>query len=556
MSLALDLSDQTAVAAELRELVDIYPDELAPCSRELRRLASALDATGPSHGSSDLDSWSELNLIGAFARPDSVRASTVREPWWRHALDLAPSVLVFVPILITWAGISAATSAYGRLLKTGDRSTYEGRSFLDLWQTGFGGHLWSIVTFGHLAAYTVTSIVVLIAAVVAGSYLRRSAEAAVAERDDAVMRDLVSVLRRAQLVLGRWRLAAPGRFAEELSQAAILMRQLMYQAEVTQRGASELAERNVRAAAQLDASARQLATATTGLQGTGEAVRSATGTLETTTSTLRDEVSTRTAAAARQLDTTVTAATKRLDVAVAAATSQLTDAVTGVTSNLDTATATAAEHVGQLQKSGAKALTEVTAQLKSSLRDLGSRVDDALGRAAAALDASSEESSRRLGELHGAGEAALIGANSALDGTLRVLSNRVDKALDEVGDRIDVAAKVLRDVSADCADRMASAATRAADDTARACNDAVAAVVVRLATQLTQTTGELAASAAEISAAVAAFTDSAARIPAGASVVVPRPAGHGHSRAQRVLPRGRRPTRPHHAVPDEGTADD
>lgn len=196
-----------------------------PRSDELSALADAF--TGK--GAADLDPWAELDLLHAYARPESVGlvggGAEEHRAWsWLEALLGA---LVFVPLMMTWYGLTQASSAYQAL--TGADPKSASRPFLQLWQSGFDGHLTGAFTFGHVAMGATCAIALLFALVLVHG-LRKSA---VTRREESAQRDaeklrarLVPVLTRAQLVLNAHRLSSPQRFAAELTEAAATMTRL------------------------------------------------------------------------------------------------------------------------------------------------------------------------------------------------------------------------------------------------------------------------------------------------------------------------------------------
>jgi hypothetical protein len=135
--------------------------------------------------------------------------------------------LVFVPLMLTWYGLTRASSAYGAL--TGADPRAASRPFLQLWQSGFEGHLTGAFTFGHVAMSATVAIALLFALVLVHG-LRRSAVARREEDADRgreeLMAALVPALTRAQLVLNRQRSSSPQRFAAELTEAAATLKRL------------------------------------------------------------------------------------------------------------------------------------------------------------------------------------------------------------------------------------------------------------------------------------------------------------------------------------------
>ncbi|KAB1986276.1 methyl-accepting chemotaxis protein [Streptomyces triticiradicis] len=217
------LMDRHVIAQSVEELAE--RPALGTRKEELTALAAALrnqDAT-------ELDPWSELDLLAAYARPESLRAGTGQgggHPLWSYAEGVL-GALVFVPLMLTWYGLTRASSAYGAL--TGADPGAASRPFLQLWQSGFEGHLTGAFTFGHVAMSATVAITLLFALVLVHG-LRRSAVARREEDADRgreeLLAALVPVLTRAQLVLNGRRSSSPRRFAAELTEAAVTLRRL------------------------------------------------------------------------------------------------------------------------------------------------------------------------------------------------------------------------------------------------------------------------------------------------------------------------------------------
>ncbi|MYY13179.1 methyl-accepting chemotaxis protein [Streptomyces sp. SID4919] len=273
------LADRAAVAGQLRNLA--AEPGLASRRDELSALADALQGIG----GGDVEPWTELDLLDAYARPESVHALRTAPPdraFWGW-LEAGIGALVFLPLLLTWYALSEATSAYEALI--GEEPKAAARPFLQLWQTGFEGRLTGWSTFGDVAVYASWAIVLLFALTLVHGFRRAHEDRreAGADRSAAeLLARLVPVLTRAQLLLNDKRLTSPARFTGELSKAAASLGQLVVQASQTQErltaaaasvGSSvESAERRlagVDAAVQpLESAARRIETAVT--RGGGE----------------------------------------------------------------------------------------------------------------------------------------------------------------------------------------------------------------------------------------------------------------------------------------------
>lgn len=135
-----------AVAEHLRDAHDLG---------RLRDLADALSG-GPSAAA-----WRSLSPLEAFDE-DALAHQLVDvrgEPRWVWWLETLRNGLIFVPVAITWWGISNAVDTYRRLLA--DLPDSAALPFLYLWESGFEGRLDGLIlglTLSQLAA--IDSIVV------------------------------------------------------------------------------------------------------------------------------------------------------------------------------------------------------------------------------------------------------------------------------------------------------------------------------------------------------------------------------------------------------------
>ncbi|WP_244905285.1 hypothetical protein [Streptomyces agglomeratus] len=233
------LADRHTVGRQIKDLAG--EPGLVPRRTELAALADALHSTD----AAGLDPWADLDLLHAYARPESVTpvagAGEEHRAWsW---LEAVLGALVFVPLMLTWYGLTQASSAYEAL--TGADPKAAARPFLQLWQSGFEGHLTGAFTFGHVAMGATVAIVLLFALVLVHGF-RRSAvtrrEEHAQREADRLMRRLVPVLTQAQLVLNVHRMASPQRFAAELTGAAATLNRLGTKSAKAQKDLSAAAE--------------------------------------------------------------------------------------------------------------------------------------------------------------------------------------------------------------------------------------------------------------------------------------------------------------------------
>ncbi|MDT0345291.1 hypothetical protein [Streptomyces litchfieldiae] len=285
------LTDTAELAKELDELAG--REELALRSAELQGLAADLRA------GNRLAEWAELDLVAAFARPESLAAPApvtsregllrrlvrvVRGRAWRgrtprevlnaavagarrvrvrdELLEAALGVLVFVPLLVTWFGLREASRAYHELSEEDPEQAT--RPFLQLWQSGFGGRVSALGRFDNVALMAVLLIALIVLTAVWHARVRGRADRERAEREterEHLLGRLTSVLTRTQLALADQRLAAPMRFTGELAKAAGKLETLLRKATDGQRALSRAADATQRATDGLGTAADRLSAA-------------------------------------------------------------------------------------------------------------------------------------------------------------------------------------------------------------------------------------------------------------------------------------------------------
>ncbi|MGW4563034.1 hypothetical protein ACWEN3_11675 [Streptomyces sp. NPDC004561] len=339
-----------------RHLDDMAQEPLlAPRADELRALAHALD----SDDTEALDPWAELDLMGHFVRPESIAESAQgdRKGRFDSILDWILGALVFLPLLFTWFGLWQASSAYGAL--TGDDPKAAGRPFLQLWQSGFDGHLGNTFRFGHVAVTGCLTLGMLFVLTAVHGYRRTAAERNEEQarwRTQAVLARLSPVLTHAQLCLNRHRVASPQRFAAELNSAAGRLQRMHSKAIATQEELTRAAELVGEA---MDKAEQRLSQAESYVRPIEQVVKQIEETV-------------------RDSGTAIQTAVQDLADPVTQAGRQLADAVSGQTGVLDKA-------LEDLRAAG-DAMRDVLARaadrLESAVGDNGERVRGALSDAA------------------------------------------------------------------------------------------------------------------------------------------------------------------------------
>ncbi|MET9472511.1 hypothetical protein [Streptomyces sp. NPDC002922] len=339
-----------------RHLEDLAQDPaLAPRAEELRALAQALGSTD----TEALNAWADLDLMVHFARPESVAEPVTdgRGTRFDSSLDWVLGALVFLPLLFTWFGLWQASSAYGAL--TGDDPKAAGRPFLQLWQSGFDGHLGGIFRFGHVAVGGCLTLAMLFVLTAVHGYRRTAAERRAEEargRTRTALARLVPVLTRAQLSLNEHRFASPQRFAAELNSAAGRIQRMQTKAIATQEELTRAAQVVGKA---MDKAEQRLAQAEAYVRPIEQVV-------------LRIEET------VRDSGTAIQAAVQGLDDPVTQAGQRLADAVSGQTSVLDKA----AEELRAAGEGMRDLLARTADRLETAVGANGTSVHKALSDAA------------------------------------------------------------------------------------------------------------------------------------------------------------------------------
>ncbi|MFF8565179.1 hypothetical protein ACF06N_09475 [Streptomyces albidoflavus] len=218
-----ELTDSRRLGKSLRKLA--AEPALATRRGELEHLAEAVSDQDEKR----LDRWAEVDLLHTFVRPESVAAAT-RSPEEHRGwawLEAGLGAFVFLPLVLSWYGLTQASRAYQELVA--ERPAAAARPFLQLWQTGFEGHLSGLHTFGSVALSATAVIVVLLALALVhgarGAAVDRREERGRRATEDVLGR-LTVTLSRTQLYLGAHRRTSPLRFAAELTESASTLRRL------------------------------------------------------------------------------------------------------------------------------------------------------------------------------------------------------------------------------------------------------------------------------------------------------------------------------------------
>ena len=330
--------------------------------------------------------WANVDLFAAFLTEDPGRdeAGWPARAW--AGIDTAVQVLVFVPILLTWIGLTSAAFA--------DRNS---QSLLQTWQTGrmFG------VSFHLVALYTACIVFLLIAGTVALIIHRKRLE-----RDDADLRaKLAEALTWADLELAPMRLGITDRVAQEMGDMAD---KLVRTADVVEAAGVAAVAAQQQATAAVTAAVPALAS----VDAAATASRDAAAELGKTPGALKPHLIELTWAA-----NNVAQAERDLVAASAASTKQIADTLGASGRDLVAASAASSKHIADTLGASGRDLADASAastkQIADTLAGGASEVRDSLGEvtSAAVWSASRAEVAA---DILGQAQQALIGLPGAV----------------------------------------------------------------------------------------------------------------------------------------------
>src|SRR2546425_1370890 len=152
---------QTKVDTVARKIQNINPS----AANRLFRLSAAVGRAPNSMA----DAWAANNvqqMIDAHVIAEQMRANDIPGLGLR-ALEWVRNLLIFLPLVLTWYGISNAVSSYSTFINTITSNPHADKTqlqfpFLYLWQQGFGGYLPGWLVLSRLAFYDFIMLLLLV----------------------------------------------------------------------------------------------------------------------------------------------------------------------------------------------------------------------------------------------------------------------------------------------------------------------------------------------------------------------------------------------------------
>jgi Mg2+ and Co2+ transporter CorA len=219
----------------------IDPDMLNPLSikRSLEELATRLQRSGDSDAAARLSSLAvAVEKRGATARqwvstdiykiidPDSIvegyRSRRISAPGCiLEMMEVLRNTLIFLPIVVTWYGVSQATAMYSQLLSEELKAHPQQveQPFLYLWQQSFGGRLPGWLTLSSVALTDAIILVIILLLTLLVHSFSNASQLQEERHAQKLHADLVHAIARASLLLqDRSPQAAPAGDLQQIAQ--------------------------------------------------------------------------------------------------------------------------------------------------------------------------------------------------------------------------------------------------------------------------------------------------------------------------------------------------
>ncbi|MFE3022164.1 hypothetical protein [Streptomyces sp. NPDC059256] len=401
--------------------------------------------------------WSGTDLVAVYSAPGSLLSVPGPEPtvprargaptpnqpahqmsWavrrqrWARTLAGWAGALVFLPLLVTWAGLGAAAWAYQEMREAGKGGS---ESFLGLWQQGFAGELWAPFHFDVMVLYTVLALGGLITA----TRLRSRQELADEHATRVFAARLAGALAQVQALASGAAHMTPLRFAEELQGAAANLRALGDLAGSVQRETRELVEQARETATLTRSAAEALGVAVAGLQTAAAAVelsadhasQAAVG-AHRGAEVLSHEVVKVLGEMGQHVKESALTAAGQLSAAALDAVHRIHDAAEDAAAHEDNAVRRGVELLDRTAEALGATLDGARTALESATVELGGATEQLNGTVAAlpqALEASAADGAERIGWAYDRAVAALA---VSLRGDVRAVSGELSAHLDQL----------------------------------------------------------------------------------------------------------------------------
>lgn len=210
---------------EVRTQLEALANEIEKSDRKAaNRLHNLRIAVGRGNNA---DAWAASN-INQLINPEQIIEKYRNQPMTDNLVSLLEwirNILIFVPLLVSWYGISQAVSKYGDFVgKHRDQIT---QPFLYLWQTGFGNELPGWQTLGFLAGIDAILLFLLVVVTIAHSTLGELWKQRRFQEAERLRTDLTDTLAGAALCLTTRSWQQPTNFVDAFDQSSRSFKETM-----------------------------------------------------------------------------------------------------------------------------------------------------------------------------------------------------------------------------------------------------------------------------------------------------------------------------------------
>jgi methyl-accepting chemotaxis protein len=219
-----EMIDSNDVKISLLELAERVEESDPDAAKRLMILGNAVVGSPYSRiwASSDVYKMINPDIIVERARSQRTTSFIV------DMLEWIRNTFIFLPIIVTWYGISQATEAYNKLLsqllKTNPNQVSQ--PFLYLWQQGFGGKLPGILTLSSIGLIDASILVVILILTFTTYFLSNLVTARKERFAHRLYSDLVHTLAAATLCLTSYVQQKPETAADNLTAVALRIEQM------------------------------------------------------------------------------------------------------------------------------------------------------------------------------------------------------------------------------------------------------------------------------------------------------------------------------------------
>lgn len=162
--------------------------------------------------------WVDVDLHSAFDAEMLIEAPELSLSRWHARLGHVNTVLLVLPLLVTWVGLRSASAAYAALVSQDPESATQ--PFFALWQTGFEG---TAEPFGVVVAWMLGCLMLLVVGQLAARLVGQRIDVQAATVERKARHRLTGALLAASCALSASRQGLPAQLEQQLRESADLL---------------------------------------------------------------------------------------------------------------------------------------------------------------------------------------------------------------------------------------------------------------------------------------------------------------------------------------------